>query len=245
MKLKEMGSDLKPTVMLLHGGGLSYWSFSEAAGYMKDEYHIVMPIIEGHGGNGEFVSIENSAENIIDYINKSLGGRVRAIVGVSLGAQITAEILAQKSNIAQYAVVESALACRAKVPKKIIESVYNATYWLIGKKWFSRLQAKAMLVPKSMFEQYYNDSLRISKQSLINMAYSNITYQFKGDIAKTRAKVLILTGEREKEIIRKSAHLLNETIEGSTYIEEQKMKHCGLLFSRPEEYASLIMRFIS
>ena len=74
---------------------------------------------------------------------------------------------------------------------------YKLFYGLVKRRWFSKLQAKTLCVPTDMFEQYYQDSLKISKQSLINITLSNGSYNLKNSIVNTKSKVLIIVGENE------------------------------------------------
>ena len=39
MRFKEYGTDKKDTIILLHGGGLSWWNYRETAEILKNEYH--------------------------------------------------------------------------------------------------------------------------------------------------------------------------------------------------------------
>jgi predicted alpha/beta-fold hydrolase len=200
MLFKQINSSELPTVILLHGGGLSDWSLSGVAELLKSDYNVVTPIINGHCeicGN-DFVSIEDSAEKFIEYVEKYHNGAVFAIGGFSLGAQIVAEVLSQRGNIAQYAIMESVLVLPMKMPVLLITSVYKLTYNLIKKKWFSKLQAKSSFISDNMFEQYYTDTMKLSKQSLINIMLSNTSYRLKDSITNTKAKTMIIA--REKEI---------------------------------------------
>ncbi len=87
MIFNEIGNKTSPTIILLHGGGLSDWSWQNAVKMLESDYHIVTPIIDGHGEAGKetFVSIEHSAVELIEYIEKQFDGKVFAIGGLSIG----------------------------------------------------------------------------------------------------------------------------------------------------------------
>ena len=51
MNYKEFGKDNPKTIILLHGGGLSWWNYREEAEALKNEYHVVIPILDGHAGS--------------------------------------------------------------------------------------------------------------------------------------------------------------------------------------------------
>ena len=89
MIIKEYGTEHKETIILLHGGGLSWWNYRDVADFLQDEYHVILPILDGHAGSDRsFTSIEENVSEIIEFIDKDLGGSVLLIGGLSLGGQI-------------------------------------------------------------------------------------------------------------------------------------------------------------
>ena len=95
MNYREYGCADKETIILLHGGGLSWCSYREVAEKLSSDYHVILPILDGHtGSDADFASIEDNAARIIAFIDKHLGGSVLLIGGLSLGGQILLEMLA-------------------------------------------------------------------------------------------------------------------------------------------------------
>lgn len=247
MIFKETPNKQLPTIILLHGGGLSFWSLQKIVEQLQFEFHIVTPIIDGHGEDGdeEFINIQDSAGKLIDYIDTNCNGKVFAICGLSIGAQITIEVLSQRVDIAQYAILESALVYPIKGTTFMTVPTYKLFYGLVKRRWFSKLQAKSLCVPADMFEQYYEDSLKISKQSLINITLSNGNYNLKSSITKTKSKVLIIVGENEIKMMRKSAQRLHQAIKGSELYLASAMKHGEMSLVYPEKYVELIKLFFA
>lgn len=72
MIFKEFGNKNMPTIVFIHGGGLSWWSWKRHIEALKNDYFIVAPIIDGHGEAGDttFISIQKSAEQVIEYIKR-------------------------------------------------------------------------------------------------------------------------------------------------------------------------------
>ena len=71
MTAVEYGKENKDTVILLHGGGLSWWSCRDAAKILCRHYHVLLPVLDGHAGSDRaFTSIESNAENMIKYIDE-------------------------------------------------------------------------------------------------------------------------------------------------------------------------------
>ena len=100
MRFQEYGLNKKDAVLLLHGGGLSWWNYREVAELLQREYHIILPILDGYvGSDRSFTTIEENASEIISFIDEHLNGSVMLIGGLSLGGQILLEMLSQRKDI--------------------------------------------------------------------------------------------------------------------------------------------------
>ena len=77
MNYVEYGKENSNVIILLHGGGLSWWNYKEVAERLQTDYHVVLPILDGHAGcDKQFTTIENNALDIIEFVNSKLGGSV-------------------------------------------------------------------------------------------------------------------------------------------------------------------------
>lgn len=231
-----------PTIILLHGEWISWWSFQEIIDFLKRDYHIVAPIIDGHGADGEttFLSIQESAQKIIQYIDQNLQGNVFAICGVSLGAQIVIEILSKRENIAKYAIVESTSVVPIKGPSIIRNIASRLSFALNRQKWLAKLFSKKLCVTPEMFLQYYQDSLNISYESWMNIEKSRTQYIAPTTLSKSDTKVLIIIGSKEIKAMDKSVRLLMNGIPQSRVCIVPEMKHGELSLAHCTEYLALI-----
>ena len=74
MNYVEYGKENSNVIILLHGGGLSWWNYKEVAERLQTDYHVVLPILDGHAGcDKQFTTIENNALDIIEFVNSKLG----------------------------------------------------------------------------------------------------------------------------------------------------------------------------
>jgi pimeloyl-ACP methyl ester carboxylesterase len=229
MKFKEFGNNEFPTIIILHGAGLSWWSIENIINALSHEYNVVAPIIDGHGEDRKtnFASIEDSANKLIKFIDDNYNGKVFALLGLSLGAQIVAEILSRRSNITNFAVIESALVYPIKLSTFLAIPGCKIFYHLIKKGWFFKLK----------------DSLNMTQESLMNISLSIRNYYLKDTIKNTNANVLIIVGEKELKIIKKSAFKLNNTILNSQLYIASNMNHGELSLVNYEKYITLIKEF--
>ena len=143
MRVQEFGQQNTSVVLLLHGGGLSWWNYREAAKILSAQYHVVLPVLDGHAdSDAPFTSIEENAARLISYIDDRFGGQILAIGGLSLGGQIALEMLSQRKDICRYALLESALVKPMNLTAALIGPTFGASFGLIKQKWFSKLQAE-------------------------------------------------------------------------------------------------------
>ena len=161
MKLVEYGTEHREVIILLHGGGLSWWNYQEAASVLASQYHVVLPILDGHtGSDAPFTTLEENAASVISYIDTYWGGQVLLLGGVSLGAQVVLEILSQRSEICRYAIIESALAIPMRFTASLLKPACQLCYPWIQTRWFSRLQFLALHIKPEWFETYYADTTK-------------------------------------------------------------------------------------
>lgn len=244
MIVKEYGKSNKDIIMLLHGGGLSWWNYEEVSEILKSNYHVILPILDGHSGSDrDFTSIESNANEIIEYIDNNYNGNVKLIGGLSLGAQILLDILSKRDNICEYTIIESALVYPMKMTNKVIESSINMSYRLISKKWFSRLQFKSLKIKEELFDKYYIDSSNITKDNMISFLKANSNYHLK-NIKTNKSKSIVIAGSKERPIMIKSAKMIHDELINSELEILSGYYHGDLSINHPNEYAEKVKELI-
>ena len=246
MRYVEYGNQNPETVILLHGGGLSWWNYRDVAQLLSDRFHLVLPILDGHAdSDAPFTSIEENAARIIAHIDQHFGGKALALGGLSLGGQIAVEMLTQRPDICRFALLESTLVKPSKLTYALIKPAFGMSYSLIKQKWFAKLQEAYLGIPKTLFDDYYRDTCKISKEDMIAFLQSNSAYSIKPALRDAQAKVHIVFGSKEQSSIRTSGKLLNHTILGSTMEVLPGYNHGDLSLNHPEQYAQMLLTMIS
>ena len=246
MKYIEYGNHNHDTIILLHGGGLSWWKYKDAANALQNDYHIILPILDGHAGSDKaFTTMEDNASEIIEYIDAHYGGSVLLIGGLSLGGQILLEMLSQRKDICQYAVVESALVRPSKLTYSMIKPAFGSCYGLIKHKWFSGLQFKSLKIKSDLFEHYFRDTCAISKKDMIAFLQANSLYSLKESIKECTAKVHIYVGEKETGSMRKSADDIHSALPQSTLQVLPKLYHGEFSINHGNDYAKAVRQIVN
>ncbi len=242
MQVIKYGENNSDVIVLLHGGGLSWWNYREVAELLQNDYHIIIPILDGHSGSDrDFTSIEDNARRIIDYIDENFGGKVLLMGGLSLGGQILAEILSQRSDICKTAIIESALVIPMKLTHILVKPMMDMSYWLIKKKWFAKLQFRYLRLKSDLYDEYYKDTCNITKENMIAFLKANAIYTIKENIRNTKAKVYIFAGKKEQRKMIRSARLLNKAIPGSIITIKEKLYHGEYSINHAKEYSAEVI----
>ena len=201
--------------MFLHGGGLSWWNYREAAELLQRDLHVVLPILDGHAGSDRpFTAIEDNAAEILAYIDRHLGGSVPLIGGLSLGGQILLEMLSQRGDICRHAFVESAMAIPSPLTHALIGPAFGCSYGLIRSRRFARLQFRSLHIRQDLFDDYYRDTCGISRSDMIAFMKASTAYALRDDISRSSAEIHVFLGGNENRGIKRSAQLLQRKTAG-------------------------------
>ena len=246
MQYVEFGAHNSQTIILLHGGGLSWWNYRAVAQLLSDRFHVVLPILDGHAdSDAPFTSIEDNAARIIAHIDEHFGGKVLAICGLSLGGQIAVEMLTQRPDICRFALLESTLVKPSKLTHALIKPTFGMSYGLIKHKRFAKMQAAYLGIPKKLFNDYFRDTCKITKEDMIAFLQSNSAYSIKPALLNAQAKVHSVFGSKEQSSIRTSGKLLNRMIPDSTLESLPGYNHGDLSLNHPQAYAQILLTLIS
>ena len=245
MKFKEYGPKDAQAIVLLHGGGLSWWNYRDEAELLQKDFHVILPVLDGHAESDRaFTSIEDNAAEIISFIESELGGSVLFLGGLSLGAQIALEILSQRKDICRFAIVESAQVIPSKLTNSLIYPVFGTSYCLIKNKSFAKLQFKSLHMKPQLFEEYYRDTCKISKSDMIAFLKANTAYEVKETLQSNEATVRIVVGGREQKSMLESADILHKMLKNSTLEIKDGLYHGEYSINNPDQFVAELRSMI-
>lgn len=99
MKYLEYGKGNSELVVMLHGGGVSYRGVEPTVRVVARKYHVVLVAYDGFNPSEpetEFISVQDEARRLGDYIVTNYGGHIDILYGISFGGRILMEVLADK-----------------------------------------------------------------------------------------------------------------------------------------------------
>ena len=245
MQFHEYGTNQKETILLLHGGGLSWWNYREAAEKLQGDFHVILPILDGHAGSDRpFTTIEDNASEIISFIDERLGGSVLLIGGLSLGGQILLEMLSQRADLCAYALVESAAVLPSRLTNALIAPAFGSSYGLIRNRSFAKMQFQSLHIKPELFEDYDRDTCHIKKQDMIAFMKANTSYVLKDSFWDTTSKVHVYVGDKENGEILRSAEAICRALPSGRLHRLPELRHGEFSINHADRYADAIRQIV-
>ena len=245
MKYREFGLGQKETILLLHGGGLSWWNYLEAAKLLQTDFHIILPILDGHAGSDRpFTTIEENASEIISFIDAQFGTSVLMIGGLSLGGQILLEMLSQRRDLCSYALVESASVFPSKLTNKLIAPAFGGSYGLIKNRGFAKMQFNALHINPTLFDDYYRDTCQIRKEDMISFMKATTSYSLKDSLRSVSSEVHVYYGSRETGLIKHSAEMIGKKLPGCILHPLTGFYHGEFSLNHADAYADAVRQIV-
>lgn len=253
MNFHEFGEQNAPHVLLIHGGGNSWWNYLRQARVLAEQYHVILPVLNGHGEEyaTPYVSTEDTADKLLEYINMNCKGSVFALCGVSLGGQIVIEMLARNPIIAQKAIIDGCVC----YPVPLIKKYCMWTTRLFGRFLYSEKTSKKLLAqmekmfPKKMHftqeikDYYLQDIPRLPLQTMYTVYQTYMDYHIKESLKLTTAEVMYWYGEKEMKCVKKSAQLVKEYVQNCKIYVAKGYNHGYLALYLPEEWLTIACAF--
>ena len=253
MKFREFGNPKNPHIMLIHGGGNAWWNFKRQAEAMSSYYYVILPTLDGHGEEfaSEYISTENTADKLLNYIDSHCGGHLFALCGVSLGGQIVMELLSRRSDVTQKAIIDGSICYPQLGMARFSISVFK----LLGKHIFSeracrwqlammpKMLPKKMQFPEEIKEYYIQDMPLTPIKTLLTMYL--MEYTLKDSVKNTMAQVQYWYGEKEMKCVKQSALQFCEMVPRCQIYEAKGYNHGYLAIYLPDEWLVLAEAFFN
>lgn len=242
--VRECGPSHAPTVVLLHGGGISGWMWDRCTALLQD-YHCLIPDLPEHGRSCGIkpITIEDSAWRVADLIRDRVPSGKAHVVGHSLGGQVLVALLATAPQVVDRAVVSSAL-LRPLPMAGLLSLISRAVLPLARNRPFQQLQARSFHIPAADFETYYQDTQRLSPGALGRILDENSSFRLPTGLQEATVPTLVLAGQKELGIMRDSVHELTAALPNAQGYLISGADH-AYLFAEPGRFTGILRAWFS
>lgn len=253
MKFDVLGDRKNPAILLIHGMFCNGDSVKHFAKHLEDEYYIIIPTMSGHyEGSGNYLSKENEAEAILQYLHDDEIESLALLQGTSMGAEVALEF-ARISDIpiAHYfydggpffdfptwfkQIMQKKFQgfvkiCKGKSGEEAFEDLTRNGFvkWLLGKNKESY---------KIMLADFADVCRNVSDATIRNVVETCYACKLPDFEEKIQRRFVFFFSE--KEPAHMSRKRLMKKYKSADFRTIPNMGHCGFQIGKPQEYAEYL-----
>ncbi|NLG98613.1 MAG: alpha/beta hydrolase [Chloroflexi bacterium] len=200
------------TIVFLHGGGCGGWMWAPVMDRLA-EFDCIAPDLPEHGQSRAVkpFTMRLAAEKTAELIRAQASGGRATVVGLSEGAQVAVQLLADAPELVERAVISSALVRPLPGAKWLTPGVFAWTYRLFiapFKTWdfWIRLNMKYSAgLPEQYFAQFKEEFRSMSESGFTNLMTANQRFRLPAGLEQAGAPTLVIAGEKEYAAMKQSA----------------------------------------
>lgn len=231
MEILEFGNKEKDKIILIHGFETPYQIWEKYIEHYKNNYHIIVPILQGHNPNmkEDFNSFEESAKDIEDYIISRYGNNVFAIYGMSMGGVLTSQIWQNKKLYIDKVILESSPLISYN---KLMTLMMTKQYLMLIHKTQARdkrviTQAVNSIIPKDKLDVFLAMMDNMSDTTITNYIRQIGRYKLPSNIDTPNTEVYYYYGTKINELLaKKTAEYIRRNYPNSKIKCFQGKGHC-------------------
>ena len=205
--VRESGPVGAAAIVFLHGGEYSGRSWQHVVERMQ-RYHCLVPDLPQHGESfqrGPF-EIDGAAIAVAELVRSRVGtGRVH-LVGLSLGAQVGAQLLAIAPELVDRAVLCGTIVDAMPVVR-LTAPLLGLVAW-ISRSVTIRRNARLATVPSTRTDDYREDVRLMPPAQIAHLVEASAGFTLPEGLDKSDSATLFLTGSKEMRLILRSAAAL-------------------------------------
>lgn len=210
--VQESGPENAPTIVFLHSEGTSGWMWKPQIEELK-EYHCLVPDLPEFGESSDIkpFTIKGATEQIIEIIRTRAHGGKAHLVGLSVGAQITLQIMSDAPKIVDHAIISGALV-RPLIGGGMISIMSRLFRPLRNVRFFVGMGMISSGIPGKYYQAVRADKLAISPETMARVMKESTAFRMPTGLDKSKIPTLVAVGQYEKPEIVDSARDLVATI---------------------------------
>lgn len=249
MIFHTFGDKENKAVILVHGVLCPWQIWTDAIEKFKEKYYVIVPELDGHTQNEKstFISVDEEAAKITEYIRNELGGNVFLLAGLSMGGRIAATAAKSKGIKIENLVLDGAPLARIN---GLMKAVFKKNYKVIIARSKARdpkilESAKKDFLPEKMIPFYLNVADNMEEQSIDNMIDSVFT-DFEFVRYPDEMHILFMHGTKGNESVSRKGSVKMKNANPQTEIRcFEGLAHGELACFKSEQWAAEVEGFIS
>jgi pimeloyl-ACP methyl ester carboxylesterase len=243
MYVQLSGRAEAPAIVFLHAAGASGWMWKPTAEALSGFYRLT-PDLPGHGASADLAwsSVSDTVDALADLIARRVPSGRAHVVGLSLGGHLALSLSRRHPDRVGRVVVSGVSVLPFPRPQ-LMRALGLLMAALMKRDFFIRAQAKALRIPRAQREEHRRALKAMSPRAFLRIGDELMDYRcgaFAGSVART----LVLAGEQEHPLIRRSMPLILDALPGSQGRLAPAMGH-GWIGEAPELFRRTVETWLS
>lgn len=251
LNVSVFGEGNPETIVFLHGGGTSGWSWRWQVEALEGAFHCLVPDLPGHGSSDGVFSIAQAALEVRQLIQDRAHDAQAHVVGLSLGAQTATQLLALDPSVLRSAVLSGTSVrpapgsgfLSAAVLRPLTVATLVAYMPVRNARWLVRANMRSLGVPPEFEAEFAEDTRRLTLEGFVRVMDENLRFRIPDDLERAQVRVLIIVGERELRVMRESAHDLVRALPNSRGVMARGLGHNWSL-EQPELFTQTVLAWV-
>ncbi len=225
MYVSHHGTREAPAIIFLHGNAVGGWMWLPYLCELPD-YHCLLVDLPGHGkSNGlEWLSLEDTANQVIKVIQEQIPQKHAHLVGASLGGSVAFQLLYMRPEVVDHVLITGTSLC--PMPGLVLFKVLiRLMAPLIKTDFFLNAALKALNFSREESEQFRKALHDISSQTFVNAWAQALDLRYSPILEKVKNPILLIAGEKEQRFIHQSNYYLASRLPNARARIAPKMGH--------------------
>lgn len=235
-------------VILLHGYGDSWFSYSRILPLLDKKYRVYIPDQRGHGDSDRPVggyALQQFAGDVVAFMN-AMNVKEAAVVGHSMGSFIAQHVAAMApERVSRLVLIGSA----TKIRNNVVEGLQREITELkdpVSEKFVRDFQASVTFkpVPQDFFEAIVKESMKLTAPVWREVMTEMLAPEAEVELKKIKTPTLIIWGDKENIFPRSEQDLLTAALRHSTLKVYRDIGHVPV-WECPEQVAKDLHEFLN
>lgn len=238
------------TIILIHGMLTPWQIWDSHIDFFKERYHVVVPALDAHieESASEYISADDEAEQIEQYILSELQGEVFAVCGLSMGGVIANRLFERGHVAIQNLVLDGAPLIRiSSLPNKYMAASYKSIIHKSKQRDPKVIKSFCKyFLPEKYLESYLKIADTMSDASIDNIMDAVCKTVLNPRRDMNRTKILFLHGTKGNEVYaRRSAALMKKAYPEMHIQCFRGYQHAELAIYNSNEWLKTVDAFLS
>lgn len=243
MTIHEFGKENEKIILLIHPSVVKWDYFEYVIPLLEKDYRLIVPALPGYEFDMEddFTSVEQVAEDLVNWLVKNDINRLYAVYGCSMGGSIALLTSLQKQVAVDHCVMDGGIT-PYRLPWFVTRIIALKDYlmMMLGRIGGVGLLEKAFSTDEYSKEdmEYVSDVLRhCSRRTLWRTFDSCNNYKLPDPIPQINTKIHYWFAENEQKARKADIKYMKDFFPDTVFGKYPNLGHAGLVLLKPELFA--------